>query len=133
MKSWHNGLFFGIKDMFIKDLSACEPFLAGDATHLRELLHPDKADLKINYSLAHAVVKPGQTSLSHRLRTSEVYYILEGKGIMCINDEHALVKPGQAIYIPPRSRQSIHNPGDSDLVFLCIVDPAWRQEDEEVM
>ena len=81
--------------MIIKGLNQCEPFLAGDATHLRELLHPDKADLKINYSLAHAVVKPGQTSLSHRLRTSEVYYILEGKGIMCINDEHALVKPGQ--------------------------------------
>jgi mannose-6-phosphate isomerase-like protein (cupin superfamily) len=119
--------------MFIKDLSDCEPFLAGDATNLRELLHPDKADLKINYSLAHAVVKPGRTSLSHRLRTSEVYYILEGKGIMYINDEHASVKPGQAIYIQPGARQSIHNPGAVDLVFLCIVDPAWRQEDEEVM
>ncbi len=66
--------------MFIKDLSACEPFLAGDATHLRELLHPDKADLKINYSLAHAVVETGPDKLSHRLRTSEVYYILAGQG-----------------------------------------------------
>ncbi|MCX5901318.1 MAG: cupin domain-containing protein, partial [Proteobacteria bacterium] len=45
--------------MFIKDLNACELFSAGDATHLRELLHPDKEDLKISYSLAHAVVNPG--------------------------------------------------------------------------
>ena len=119
--------------MFIKDLNACELFSAGDATHLRELLHPDKADLKINYSLAHAVVNPGQASLRHRLRTSEVYYILEGRGLMHINDETAPVWPGQAIYIPPHAVQYIHNTGSADLVFLCIVDPAWRQEDEEVL
>jgi mannose-6-phosphate isomerase-like protein (cupin superfamily) len=119
--------------MFIKDLNACKLFMAGDATQLRELLHPDREDLKINYSLAHAVVKPGQTSLLHRLRTSEVYYILEGTGIMRINEEQTPVQPGQAIYIPPHAQQSIHNPGADDLVFLCIVDPAWRQEDEEVM
>jgi len=119
--------------MFIKDLSACELFLAGDETHLRELLHPDKTDLKINYSLAHAVVKPGQTSLRHRLRTSEVYYILEGEGCMHIDDETAPVGPGQAIYIPPHALQYMHNSGSVDLSFLCIVDPAWRQEDEEIL
>jgi mannose-6-phosphate isomerase-like protein (cupin superfamily) len=119
--------------MFIKDLSACKPFLAGDATQLRELLHPDKADLKINYSLAHAVVEPGQTSLRHRLRTSEVYYILSGEGLMHIDDETASVGPGQAIYIPPHAVQCIYNSGSAELSFLCIVDPAWRQEDEEVV
>jgi mannose-6-phosphate isomerase-like protein (cupin superfamily) len=119
--------------MFIKGLNECEPFLAGDATHLRELLHPDKADLKINYSLAHAVVEPGRTSLRHRLRTCEVYYILAGEGLMHINDETAPVGPGQAIYIPPHAVQFIHNTGSADLRFLCIVDPAWRQKDEEIL
>jgi len=28
--------------------------------------------------------------------------------------------------------QYIENTGDSDLKFLCIVDPAWREENEEV-
>jgi len=32
--------------MFIKDLLKCEGFIAGDDTVLRELLHPDKADLR---------------------------------------------------------------------------------------
>jgi mannose-6-phosphate isomerase-like protein (cupin superfamily) len=118
--------------MFIKDLKDCEEFTAGDNSILRELLHPDKTDLAISYSLAHAVVRPGQTAIPHKLKTSEVYYILEGEGIMHINDEAKDVHPGQAVYIPPNSRQFISNTGKSDLVFLCIVDPAWRKQDEEV-
>lgn len=119
--------------MFIRDLKNCPEFLAGDHTILRELLHPDKADLNLRYSLAHAIVKPGQTSKRHRLKTSEVYYILEGRGTMRIDDETAEVTPGQAVYIPPHAIQYITNTGQGDLVFLCIVDPAWRIEDETVM
>lgn len=118
--------------MFLRNLKDCAEFIAGDGSILRELLHPDKADLQLRYSLAHAVVKPGQTTRPHRLRTSEVYYILEGEGLMHLDAESAVVRPGQAVYIPPRSLQYIHNPGASDLVFLCMVDPAWRKVDEEV-
>lgn len=53
--------------MFIKDLQNCEEFIAGDNTILRELLHPDKADLKLRYSLAHAVVRSDVTSHPHKL------------------------------------------------------------------
>jgi len=118
--------------MFIKDLQACEEFIAGDNTILRELLHPDKASLDIRYSLAHAMLKPGKTSQPHSLKTSEVYYILEGVGLMSIDAELAEVSPGQAIYIPPLAKQFIKNTGTSDLKFICIVDPAWRLEDEIV-
>jgi mannose-6-phosphate isomerase-like protein (cupin superfamily) len=100
---------------------------------LRELLHPDKASLALAYSLAHAVVRPGETSFRHRLRASEVYYILAGVGVMHIDGESAPVGPGQAVYIPPHAVQCITNTGTSDLKFLCIVDPAWRPELEEVL
>jgi mannose-6-phosphate isomerase-like protein (cupin superfamily) len=119
--------------MFIKELKYCDEIIAGDSTILRELLHPDKDHLSLRYSLAHAVVKPGETSIPHRLKTSEVYYILEGEGIMYINDESANVHSGQAVYIPPHSIQNIQNTGKTGLKFLCIVDPAWRPEDEEVL
>ena len=119
--------------MVIRDLRACDEIVAGDETLLRELLHPNKADLRIRYSLAHAAVKPGQSSLPHKLKTSEVYYILEGEGIMYVDEESAQVRSGQVIYIPPNSTQYIKNTGNSDLKFLCIVDPAWRPEDEEVV
>jgi mannose-6-phosphate isomerase-like protein (cupin superfamily) len=52
---------------------------------------------------------------------------------MHINDESSSLRPGHAVYIPPRARQFIHNPGKKNLLFLCIVDPAWRKEDEEVL
>jgi mannose-6-phosphate isomerase-like protein (cupin superfamily) len=119
--------------MWIKRLPDCPEFIAGDGTILRELLNPAKAPLDLRYSLAHAVLKPGKISQPHRLRTSEVYYLLSGEGEMHIDGETARITPGQAIYIPPRATQFIRNTGPGDLAFLCIVDPAWRIEDEEVL
>jgi len=118
--------------MFIKRLTDCPEVTAGDNCRLREILHPDKEKLALRYSLARAVVAPGQTTWLHRLRTSEVYYIQSGKGVMRIDGDISAVGPGDTVYIPPSAEQCIHNPGTSDLVFLCIVDPAWRKEDEEV-
>ena len=118
--------------MLIKDLKNCEEFTAGDNTILRELLHPDKEKLMLRYSLAHAILKPGKISQPHKLRTSEVYYILEGEGAMHIDNETEKVYPGQAVYIPPNAKQFIENTGKTDLKFICIVDPAWRSEDEEI-
>ena len=110
----------------------CPEFLAGDATHLREILHPDKMDIALRYSLAHAVVKPGETSFKHALKTSEIYIILEGKGRMVIDNEAQEVSKGHVVYIPPNAVQCIENIGTGDLIFYCIVDPAWREEDEIV-
>lgn len=118
--------------MLIQKLLNCPEFTAGDGTLLRELLHPDKQPIQLRYSLAHAIVPVGQTSLPHSLRTSEVYYILSGVGDMHIDDEVQRVEPGDAVYIPPNARQFIHNGGTEPLVFVCMVDPAWRQEDETI-
>jgi mannose-6-phosphate isomerase-like protein (cupin superfamily) len=119
--------------MLIRELNDCPEFIAGDNCVLREILHPAKADLAFRYSLAHAVVKPGDTTWEHRLRTSEVYYIIEGEGVMHINGESSPVHSGSTVYIPPTARQCITNSGKKDLAFICIVDPAWRKEDEEVL
>ncbi len=119
--------------MFIRDLKDCAEFIAGDNSILREILHPDKADLTLRYSLAHAIVRSGQTTKPHRLKTSEVYYIVAGEGEMHIDGETGTVHPGSTVYIPPRTTQFIRNSGKTDLIFLCIVDPAWRKEDEEIL
>jgi mannose-6-phosphate isomerase-like protein (cupin superfamily) len=119
--------------MIIKSLANVADIAAGDASRLKELLHPDKEPLDIGYSLAHAVVKPGERTLPHRLASSEVYFVLEGRGLMRVDAEAAEVGAGQAVYIPPGAAQSIENTGPDDLAFLCIVDPAWRAEDEEVL
>jgi mannose-6-phosphate isomerase-like protein (cupin superfamily) len=118
--------------MFVKRLKDCREFTAGDGSILRELLHPEKEGFQIRYSLAYAKVAAGQKTRPHKLKSCEVYYITAGSGLMHIDEESLEVGPKSAIYIPPRARQYIENIGRSDLEFLCIVDPAWRQEDEEI-
>jgi mannose-6-phosphate isomerase-like protein (cupin superfamily) len=118
--------------MFVKHLKNCRQFIAGDGSVLRELLHPEKADISIRYSLAHAKVEPGQRTRPHKLTSSEVYYVMAGKGLMHIDQESFEVGPECAVYIPPDAVQCIENAGDSGLEFLCIVDPAWREQDEQV-
>ena len=119
--------------MFVKKLKDCPEFTAGDDSLLCEILHPDKADLVIHYSLAHATVSPKQKTIPHRLKASEVYYIIEGEGLMHIDDESAEVTAHCTIYIPPDLIQYIENTGPSDLKFLCIVAPPWRPDLEQVL
>jgi mannose-6-phosphate isomerase-like protein (cupin superfamily) len=118
--------------VFIRRFAECAELLAGDGTVLREYLHPDKQPLDLRYSLAHAALGPGERSLRHRLSVSEVYYILEGEGLMRIEGEEESVSAGDVVYIPPHATQCIHNAGDVVLRFLCIVDPAWRPQCEKV-
>jgi len=118
--------------MLIKDINSIPEFTAGDDTILRVILHPDNEPLPIGYSLAHARVKPGKISYPHTLKSTEVYYILEGEGLMHIDGESSKLLPGQAVFIPANSRQYIENTGAGDLVFLCIVNPAWKSEDEAI-
>jgi mannose-6-phosphate isomerase-like protein (cupin superfamily) len=118
--------------MLVRRIEECAEFVAGDGTLLREYLHPDKTSLELRYSLAHATVHRGQTSLAHRLRHSEVYCVLEGEGELRIDGEYRRVSAGDVAYIPPGSVQCIRNVGEGALKFLCIVDPAWRPECEEL-
>lgn len=119
--------------MFVKKLSESSEFVSRDGVILREIIHPEKQNLTVNYSLAHAVLKAGQTSVPHYLKTTEIYYILEGTGMMSIDNQTASVEKGSAVYIPPNAVQHIQNTGNSDLVFLCIVNPPWQVADEIII
>jgi mannose-6-phosphate isomerase-like protein (cupin superfamily) len=119
--------------VLITSLNRCEEFLAGDHTRLRELLHPSRVPVSIRYSLAHGRLEPGRRSKLHRLASSEVYYVLAGRGVFRIGDESAAVEPGTVVYVPPGMVQTLENTGDAGLEFLCLVDPAWTRQDEDVI
>ncbi len=119
--------------MLIKNLDSCKEIIANDGSILREIFSPLKDNVNIRYSLALAKVKAKEITKRHRLKSTEVYFILQGKGIMYIDNEAAEVKKGDIIYIPPNSIQRIENIGEKDLIFLCIVDPAWKEENEEIL
>ncbi|MGQ0666933.1 MAG: cupin domain-containing protein [Nitrospiraceae bacterium] len=119
--------------MFKRTLAECQEFVAGDHTVLRELLHPAKQSIRLGYSLAHGKLAPGQRSKGHILTSSEVYYFVAGSGRFTIDAETCPVEAGATIYVPPGGRQSVENTGTTELEFLCLVDPAWRVEDESVL
>ncbi len=119
--------------MLKRTLAECQEFLAGDHTILRELLHPAKQAVKLGYSLAHGTLAAGRRSKWHVLASSEVYYFLAGEGTFSIEEERCAVTAGSMVYVPPGARQSLENTGSSDVEFLCLVDPAWRMDDESVL
>src|SRR3954454_8082312 len=109
--------------MFLKTLAACERIIANDLTELRELLHPEHDGQPLGYSLAHAVIQPGQRSLRHHLEgASEVYYLLTGRGIMHVDDETREVRAGDALLIPAGAVQFLENTGEEPLTILAIVE-----------
>ena len=127
---------YNLIQMLIKRLHERKLITALDDTQVREILNPehDLPKLVLRYSLAHASLEPGTASLPHKFHeASEVYYILEGQGIMHIDDETTEVYPGDTIYIPPHAVQWIECTGNKELKFLCIVDPAWKPNAEELV
>ena len=116
--------------MLRKNLEKIDPIEADEGTKIRQIFHPHNTLSGIRYSLAQSIISVGHRSRLHRMKTSEVYYILEGQGIMYVDDESIPISKNQAVYVKPMSKQFVENTGTDNLEFLCIVDPAWKQEDE---
>jgi len=119
--------------MAIKKLQDIDVIDGGEGTEIRQIFHPHNTLNGIRCSISHSELKPGKKSKLHKMKSSEVYYILQGEGNLQIDNEAFKVSKDQAIYIPPHSKQCIENTGKDLLEFLCIVDPAWKQEDETVL
>jgi len=119
--------------MTIKKLQDIEVLDGGEGTKIRQIFQPHNTLNGIRYSISHSELKPGKKSKLHKMKTSEMYYILEGEGNLQIDDAIFKVLKDHAIYIPPHSKQFIENTGKNELKFLCIVDPAWKLEDETVL
>lgn len=116
--------------MYIRRTADCQPFTANDGCALRELLHPKNDPVGLPYSLAEARVAPGARSHRHKLGSAEVYYILEGCGVMHVGAESRPCMQGDVVLVPAEAVQWIENPGINPLRFLCIVSPPWRAEDD---
>jgi mannose-6-phosphate isomerase-like protein (cupin superfamily) len=80
-------------------------------------------------SIVRARVEPGVTTKLHAVQgTVERYVILEGEGLVEIDRQPAvLVKPLDVVVIPPGVPQRITNIGQSNLLFLAICTPRFRE------
>ena len=78
-------------------------FVTSDLSRVVEVFHPDREALPegMACSIAHARVAAGAATAPHTLATStEVYWVLSGRGRMHIGDETADIGPGEAVRRP---------------------------------
>ena len=115
--------------MDIRNIDRVPAFTTKDGSEIRELLAYRNSAIR-NQSLAEARLPPGaSTTPHHHVRAEEVYYVLEGEGLMRIGEESRHVGAGDAIAIPPGMVHQIGNTGGCVLRFLCCCSPAYEHED----
>jgi mannose-6-phosphate isomerase-like protein (cupin superfamily) len=115
--------------MEVRNLDQAEAFATKDGSTIRELLGLPTSTLVQNQSLAEATLAPGQATERHYHRDSEeIYFLLEGAGLMEIDGDTREVAAGDAILIPPGARHTLRA-GAEGARLLCCCAPPYRHED----
>lgn len=113
--------------MIVQNLSSQKPFTTKDGSQIRSILDRTNAPVE-NQSLAEASLPVGAATDRHYHKVSEeLYFLLEGEGIMEINGTSRPVAPGDAILIPPGAWHQIT--ATTALRFLCCCAPPYAHED----
>ncbi|HSG76668.1 MAG TPA: cupin domain-containing protein [Burkholderiales bacterium] len=60
---------------------------------------------------------------SHRVQ-EQIYYVIEGEGVLTVDGEEHLMRPHDYVYLPPGVRHAITNTGTGGLVFFVVTTPA---------
>jgi mannose-6-phosphate isomerase-like protein (cupin superfamily) len=65
-----------------------------------------------------AVIQPDGEQRLHSHRPEQVYFILEGSGLMTVGDETQRVGPGECVFIPTDQPHGLKNDGDTTLRYI---------------
>lgn len=85
-------------------------------------------------SVAYVKMVPGNVSLSHKHGAfTELYYILNGKGIMWVGNEEFSVGKNTLVEVKPGVPHKLKNTGRSILEHLVVSTPAFNPEDLELL
>lgn len=58
----------------------------------------------------------------------QVYYVLEGEGVLTLDDVSHLMRAHDYVFVPPGVRHSFTNTGLDGLVFFVVTTPALDEE-----
>jgi len=126
--------FYADDYIISRNLDECKVLSRDGGICVSELFHPKNFDseLKLDYSIAHSIIEPGENNELHLMSNPEVHYILEGEGVLYIDGIPVELRPGQLAYIPEDSIQCTYNTGNTSLEFLAINQPSWDEDNEEI-
>ena len=115
-----------------RSINEVEPYTTKDGSEIRELLAYRNSAVRLQ-SLAEARLSPGRSTTPHRHRRSEeIYFVLEGEGLMKVEQEQQRVVTGDAIAILPGQWHQIRNTGSGQLRFLCCCTPPYEHDDTDL-
>lgn len=115
--------------MDVRNIDRVRAFTTKDGSEIRELLAHRNSCIR-NQTLAEARLPVGMSTTPHHHRdTEEIYYVLEGRGLMSVGNETREVAPGDAVAIPPGEVHEIKNTGVGMLKFLCCCSPGYEHDD----
>lgn len=108
-------------------LSAPAAYITKDGSLIRELIHPHSAP-GLGMSLAEAEVEAGGRTGEH-FHTSfdEIYYCLEGAGVLYVNGVPQPFSPGVCRLLPKGSAHYLT--ATMKLRLLCACAPAYSHEE----
>jgi mannose-6-phosphate isomerase-like protein (cupin superfamily) len=100
---------------------------AEDRAVARELVSPRNSSVE-EMSIAEIRVPPGVTIRPHHHHMEEVYHLVEGEGVVMVDDARRRVRAGETVVIPPHAWHNIENNSDADLRMIVTCVPAWAPE-----
>jgi oxalate decarboxylase/phosphoglucose isomerase-like protein (cupin superfamily) len=76
-----------------------------------------------NLVLSSTKLYRGQSTRGHNHPgQEEVYFFVQGSGVMIVDEERFRVGPGSIVLIPDGAFHRVINDGDSNLIFNCVFD-----------
>lgn len=76
-------------------------------------------------------IRPGGNQRIHGHDPEQIYFILEGKGLMTVGDERAYVGSGDCIFIPSQTPHGLNNDGEAPLRYFSAAAPTFGREQLE--
>ena len=73
-------------------------------------------------------MEPGGVQAPHAHEPEQVYYILEGTGMMTVGSEREPVHPGDCIGIPAHTVHGLENSGATVLRYLSAASPSFTEQ-----
>jgi len=90
----------------------------------KALVGPDNAGSKLlDFRISRYAPMAYVQEHTHKVQ-EQIYYVLEGEGVLTLDDESHLMRPNDYVYVPPGVRHSFTNTGTNGLVFLVVTTPS---------
>ena len=93
------------------------------AAFSKMLVHPSNADTRYFDFRISSYQPKGYAEVHVHEIAENIYYILQGKGIVELDGKRHLVEPHTVVHIPAGVRHGIFNTGLEDLIFIVAASP----------